>query len=107
MHRLEITSRMAPQATFKAFRPIYNDDIYTYDMQNIAVDLEDRTLVSCKLFMTILVVQFPREGCKIRQNGAQVLIVRHYANSENVIISLEYVEFWPKIYLILYPCLKT
>ena len=49
MHRLEITSRMAPQATFKAFRPIYNDDIYTYDMQNIAVDLEDRTLVSYTL----------------------------------------------------------
>ena len=50
MHRLEITSRMAPQATFKAFRPIYNDDIYTYDMQNIAVDLEDRTLVSYTLW---------------------------------------------------------
>jgi len=49
---LEITSRMAPQATFKAFRPIYNDDIYTYDMQNIAVDLEDRTLVILELNTT-------------------------------------------------------
>ena len=47
--RLEITSRMAPQAIFKAFRPIYNDNIYTYDMQNITVDLEDKTLVSTEL----------------------------------------------------------
>ena len=53
MHRLEITSRMAPRAIFKAFRPIYNDDIYTYDTQNIAVDLEDRTLVS---HMTIYII---------------------------------------------------
>ena len=56
LFRLEITSRMAPRAIFRAFRPIYNEDsemaaassekIYTYDQQNITVNLEDRTLVS-------------------------------------------------------------
>ena len=46
---LEITSRMAPGAIFQAFRPIHNEKqeiVYTYDWQNISVDLEDRTLVS-------------------------------------------------------------
>ena len=55
LFRLEITSRMAPRAIFRAFRPIYNEDsettassekIYTYDQQNITVNLEDRPLVS-------------------------------------------------------------
>ena len=50
MYRMEITSRMAPRAIFKAFRPIYNEDIYSYDMQNIAVDLEDKTLVSTESY---------------------------------------------------------
>ncbi len=53
--RVEITSRMAPGALFKAFRPIYNDEDaessngninYTVDEQNVSVNLEDRTLVS-------------------------------------------------------------
>ena len=31
-----------------------------------------------------------------------VLITRHYVNGQNTIISFEYVDLWPKIYLILY-----
>lgn len=48
LFRLEITSRMAPKAVFKAFRMIRNNgsQIVTYDQQSVAVDLEDRTLVS-------------------------------------------------------------
>ena len=61
--RLEITSRMAPQAIFRAWRPIFNEgeegernslphpaaplaEYYSYDEQNVTVNLEDRTLVS-------------------------------------------------------------
>ena len=50
--RLEMTARLAPKAVFKAFRAIYNEaeawslpPIYTYDEQNVTVNLEDRTLV--------------------------------------------------------------
>ena len=54
--RLEITSRMAPQAIFRAWRPIFNEgeeernslpaEYYSYDEQNVTVNLEDRTLVN-------------------------------------------------------------
>ena len=38
---------MAPNAIFKAFRPIdTNSPVYSYDVQNVTVNLEDRTLVS-------------------------------------------------------------
>ena len=55
--RLEITSRMAPQAIFKAWKPLFNEDtsstVYNYDEQSVTVNLEDRTLVRqdiCILF---------------------------------------------------------
>lgn len=41
-----MTSRMAPTAVFKAFRPMGGQDFYAYDEQNVTVNLEDRTLVS-------------------------------------------------------------
>ena len=41
-----MTSRMAPTATFKAFRPNLEGDFYATDEQNVTVNLEDRTLVS-------------------------------------------------------------
>ena len=47
---------MAPQAIFRAWRPIFNEgeeernslpaEYYSYDEQNVTVNLEDRTLVS-------------------------------------------------------------
>ena len=47
--RLKIPSRMAPQAIFKAWRPMIKEDtstlIYGYDEQLVSVNLEDRTLV--------------------------------------------------------------
>ena len=41
-----MTSRMAPTATFKAFRPNLEGNFYATDEQNVTVNLEDRTLVS-------------------------------------------------------------
>ena len=60
-----MTARLAPKAVFKAFRAIYNEAsedaasaaIYTYDEQNVTVNLEDRTLVSrvlCALHISII-----------------------------------------------------
>ena len=47
---------MAPQAIFRAWRPIFNEgeeernslpaEYYSYDEQNVTVNLEDRTLVN-------------------------------------------------------------
>ena len=56
--RLEITSRMAPQAIFKAWRPMFNEDtstiIYGYDEQLVSVNLEDRTLVSLRFMSSVI-----------------------------------------------------
>ena len=38
---------------------------------------------------------------------AQFLTARHYVNSKNTILFFEYVDFWAKIYLILYPFLEN
>jgi hypothetical protein len=43
----------------------------------------------------------------IFQNDAQFLMTRHYVSSQNTIISFEDIDFWPKIFLILYPSLKN
>ena len=35
------------------------------------------------------------------------MITRHYVNSQNTIIYFEDIDFWPKIYLMLYPSLEN
>ena len=49
---------MAPQAIFKAWRPMFNEDtstiIYGYDEQLVSVNLEDRTLVSLRFMSSVI-----------------------------------------------------
>ena len=51
-----MTSRMAPTATFKAFRPNLEGNFYATDEQNVTVNLEDRTLVIVKAKVTSTVM---------------------------------------------------
>ena len=49
---------MAPQAIFKAWRPMFNEDtstiMYGYDEQLVSVNLEDRTLVSLRFMSSVV-----------------------------------------------------
>ena len=53
-----MTSRMAPTATFKAFRPNLEGNFYATDEQNVTVNLEDRTLVSESLVTSTVMMNF-------------------------------------------------